>query len=75
MCLGGGNGKDQVALKFLGITRILGVKDKYYECKEHVHALVSDLKQESAYNIWNLDKEVGSSVVATGKYSTLNCYN
>ena len=67
--------KIKLLSKFLGITRILGVKDKYYECKEHVHALVSDLKQESVYNIWNLDKEVGSSVVATGKYSTLNCYN
>ena len=68
ICLGG-NGKDQVVLKFLGITRIVGVKDKYYECKEPVQALVSDLKQESAYTVWNLDKEVGSRVMATGKYS------
>ena len=50
MCLGR-NGQDQVVLKLLGITRILGETDKYYGCK--VHALVSgqacdDQKQESA---------------------------
>ena len=50
MCLGR-NGQDQVVLKLLGITRILGETDKYYGCK--VLALVSgqacdDQKQESA---------------------------